>query len=95
MSDPPAAIAFDVHLAETIVPMALGMPLLSAPRSQLLENLPEHVKTLGVTHLGIVPSLIEATLNASKDELALRYIASGGEKMSDSVRLSYCEEFHQ
>ncbi|KAH6918511.1 peptide synthetase [Coprinopsis sp. MPI-PUGE-AT-0042] len=83
-----ASIAFDVHLAETIVPMALGMPLLSAPRSQLLENLPEYVKTLGVTHLGIVPSLIEATLNASKDGgggMALRYIASGGEKMSDSI----------
>ncbi|EAU88504.2 peptide synthetase [Coprinopsis cinerea okayama7 len=83
-----ASIAFDVHLAETIVPMALGMPLLSAPRSQLLENLPQYVKLLGITHLGIVPSLIEATLNASKDNeggLALRYIASGGEKMSDSI----------
>ncbi|TFK42523.1 peptide synthetase [Crucibulum laeve] len=85
-----ASIAFDVHLAETIVPMALGMPLLSAPRSQLLECLPLYVKMLGVTHLGIVPSLIEATMNAVQDDddgthMALRYIASGGEKMSDSI----------
>lgn len=84
------AIAFDVHLAETIVPIALGMPLLSARRSQLLENLPVYVNQLGITHLGIVPSLIEATLNASQEgsegsDVALRYIASGGEKMSDSV----------
>ncbi len=79
-----------MHLAETIVPFALGMPLISARRSQLLENLPIYVNKLGITHLGIVPSLIEATLNAAQsedgDDIALRYIASGGEKMSDSVR---------
>ncbi|KAH9484356.1 NRPS [Psilocybe cubensis] len=85
-----ASIAFDVHLGETIVPLALGMPLLSARRTQLLENLPCYVKKLGITHLGIVPSLIEATLNASQSgtdgsETVLRYIASGGEKMSDSI----------
>ncbi|CAA7271648.1 unnamed protein product [Cyclocybe aegerita] len=85
-----ASIAFDVHLAETIVPIALGMPLFSARRSQLLENLPIYVKELQITHLGIVPSLIEATLNAAQggvegSDIALRYIASGGEKMSDSI----------
>jgi len=81
------AIAFDVHLAETFVPMVLGMPLISARRTQLFENLPEYVNRLGITHLGIVPSLIEATLNAvtQKSDIALRYIASGGEKMSDRV----------
>jgi hypothetical protein len=86
------AVAFDVHLAETFVPLALGMPLYSAPRSQLLENLPFFVGQLGITHLGIVPSLIEATMGAvqegGNDRMALRYIASGGEKMSDSVRRS-------
>ncbi|KAF6765264.1 hypothetical protein DFP72DRAFT_840166 [Ephemerocybe angulata] len=83
-----ASIAFDVHLAETITPFALGMPLFSAPRSELLEDLPHYVNTLGITHLGIVPSLIEATLNAASDgdgKTNLRYIASGGEKMSDSI----------
>ncbi|KAG6866968.1 NRPS [Blastosporella zonata] len=85
-----ASVAFDVHLGETFVPIALGMPLLSAPRSQLLENLPFYVKTLGITHLGIVPSLIEATLGAASNDdgrtdMTLRYIASGGEKMSDAI----------
>ncbi|KAF5380902.1 hypothetical protein D9615_004009 [Tricholomella constricta] len=85
-----ASVAFDVHLAETFMPIALGMPLLSAPRSQLLENLPFYVKRLGITHLGIVPSLIEATMGAVQDEdggsnTALRFIASGGEKMSDAI----------
>lgn len=66
------------------------MPIVSAPRSQLLENLPLYVSSLGVTHLGLVPSLIEATMNAVQEngeKMALRYIASGGEKLSDSVRL--------
>ncbi|KAG6845337.1 NRPS [Tephrocybe sp. NHM501043] len=85
-----ASVAFDVHLSETFVPIALGMPLLSAPRSQLLENLPFYVKSFGITHLGIVPSLIEATLNAATGndagtDMVLRYIASGGEKMSDAI----------
>ncbi|KAF9013880.1 peptide synthetase [Cyathus striatus] len=85
-----ASIAFDVHIAETFVPISLGMPLFSAPRSQLLECLPLYVKLLEITHLGIVPSLIEATMNAvqdddSADDMKLRYIASGGEKMSDSI----------
>ncbi|KIM49051.1 hypothetical protein M413DRAFT_438219 [Hebeloma cylindrosporum] len=72
-----ASIAFDVHWRRPF-----------AQRSQLLESLPTYVNKLGVTHLGIVPSLIEATLNAAKEAegpMALRYIASGGEKMSDST----------
>ncbi|KAG5645251.1 NRPS protein [Asterophora parasitica] len=85
-----ASVAFDVHLAESFTPIVLGMPLLSAPRSQLLENLPFYVKRLGITHLGIVPSLIEATMGAVQEEdggngMALRFIGSGGEKMSDAI----------
>ncbi len=92
-----SAIAFDVHLAETFVPFALGMVLISAQRSQLFENLPKWIRKLGVTHVGIVPSLIEATMGAVEQfsgskadisgeaEMKLRYIASGGEKMSDTV----------
>lgn len=89
-----------MHLAESFVPLALGMPLLSARRSQLLENLPAYVKNFGITHLGIVPSLIEATLNAAEEgvagaDIALRYIASGGEKMSDVVSAGACIHEHE
>ena len=95
-TDPLAAIAFDVHLAEILVPIANRLPILAAPRSELFEDLPYYVKELKITHLGIVPSLIEATLGAVEDRApsgqasSLRYIASGGEKMSDAVRfMSY------
>ena len=69
------------------------MTVVSAQRSQLLEDLPHWLKVLRITHVGIVPSLIEATMcmmqetgeDESEPDMKLRYIASGGEKMSDSV----------
>ena len=68
------------------------MTLITASRTQLLEDLPAWIATLEVSHVGIVPSLIEATLGLVESMEAkggvpstLRYIASGGEKMSDSV----------
>jgi hypothetical protein len=69
------------------------MVMLSAPRGILLENLPYYISLLGVTHVGIVPSLIDATMCTvqeyeSMGGVNLRYIASGGEKISDSVSVS-------
>lgn len=66
------------------------MTLVSAKRGELLENLPLYINLLGITHVGLVPSLIDATMCAVEDdqnteEMKLRYIASGGEKISDSV----------
>ncbi|KAI0670364.1 hypothetical protein C8Q78DRAFT_1079337 [Trametes maxima] len=86
-----ASVAFDVHLAEILVALALGIPILSAPRALLLEDLPYYVKNLRISHVGIVPSLIEATMGAVQEDedsghaTSLRYIASGGEKMSDAI----------
>lgn len=91
-----------MHLAETFVGFSLGMTVISAPRSQLLEDLPRWLHRLRVTHVGIVPSLIEAAMhavaessesapdankqvNGDEKTMDLAYIASGGEKMSDSV----------
>ncbi|KAG9318679.1 hypothetical protein JVU11DRAFT_774 [Chiua virens] len=85
-----ASIAFDVHLSEIFVPLALGMTVVSAKRSELLENLPLYINILGITHVGLVPSLIDATMCVAEDdrrgeEMKLRYIASGGEKISDTI----------
>ncbi|THH11834.1 hypothetical protein EW145_g392 [Phellinidium pouzarii] len=93
-----ASVAFDVHLSETFVSMSLGMTLISAPRSQLLEDLPRWLSRLRISLVGIVPSLIEATMHAVAESteqredadgqnqgMELVYIASGGEKMSDNI----------
>jgi len=52
----------------------------------MLADLQENIIRLGITHLGMVPSMIEATLSAPED-LPLKYMVSGGEKMSDAVSL--------
>ena len=86
------AVAFDVHLAEVFVALAVGITILSAPRSLLLEDLPYYIKNLRISHVGIVPSLIEATMGVVQGDeesgatTTLRYIACGGEQMSDAVR---------
>lgn len=76
--------------------LATALPILSAPRATLLEDLPYYIRELRVSHLGIVPSLIEATMGAAQEDedagrgTTLRYIASGGEKMTDSVSFLHC-----
>ena len=88
---------FDVHLAEIFVPLSVAMTLVSAPHLQLLKDLPHWLRYICVTHVRIVPRLIKATrcalegdrvLDSEEHPTNLRYIASGGEKMTDSVRRS-------
>ncbi|KAG6336405.1 hypothetical protein ID866_2678 [Astraeus odoratus] len=85
-----ASIAFDVHLAEVFMSLSLGMSIICARRSELLENLPHYICRLEITHVGLVPSLIDATMCAAEsdemsDKLQLKFIASGGEKISDTI----------
>jgi non-ribosomal peptide synthetase component F len=85
------ATAFDVHISEITQSWLLGTRLLSAPTSRfaLLADLQYHLIHLGITHLGMVPSMIEATLTKNPDELPLKYLVSGGEKISDNVCLLF------
>lgn len=62
----------------------LGSRLVSAPRFELLTQLRQHIISIGVTHIGMVPSMIEALLE-SPDGLPIKYLVSGGEKITDSV----------
>ncbi|GAW01410.1 peptide synthetase [Lentinula edodes] len=80
-----ASIAFDVHISEICQSWCLGIRLVSGPRYEFLANLQENIINIGITHLGMVPSMIEATLS-SPDDLPLKYLVSGGEKISDGVR---------
>ncbi|KLO14184.1 AMP-binding-domain-containing protein [Schizopora paradoxa] len=81
-----AAIAFDVHISEFLLPCALGMTHVVVPRTQVLEDLALWIRELRITHFGTVPSLIEATLIHIDDaDFFLRYISCGGEKMTDVI----------
>ncbi|CAE6433958.1 unnamed protein product [Rhizoctonia solani] len=79
-----ASIAFDVHISEICQTWCLGICLVSAPRYEILADLQENLINLGITHAGMVPSMIEATLSGP-DDLPLKYLVSGGEKISDSL----------
>jgi hypothetical protein len=50
----------------------------------VLADLQNNIIRLGITNLAMVPSMIEATLTAPED-LPLKYLASGGEKISNAV----------
>ncbi|KDN49336.1 hypothetical protein RSAG8_02038, partial [Rhizoctonia solani AG-8 WAC10335] len=79
-----ASIAFDVHISEICQTWCLGIRLVSAPRYEILADLQGNLIDLGITHAGMVPSMIEATLSGP-DDLPLKYLVSGGEKISDSL----------
>ena len=82
------AIAFDVHLGEIMGSWKYGYRICTAHRSELLENLAYAVETIGITHIMLVPSLMEAVILPIKHELPIKFIGSGGEKLSDAVCLS-------
>ncbi|KAK0465926.1 acetyl-CoA synthetase-like protein [Desarmillaria tabescens] len=79
-----ASTAFDVHISEIVQSWCLGSRLVSAPRFELLTQLRRHIISIGVTHIGMVPSMIEALLE-SPDGLPIKYLVSGGEKITDSL----------
>lgn len=81
-----AAVAFDVHVSEMIQGWAIGTRLVSvSSRMSLLADLQGTIERFGITHIGMVPSMIEATLTKSPSDLPLKYITSGGEKINDKV----------
>ena len=91
-----SAIAFDVHLAEIFVPWKQGFAVTTAPRAELLEDLAQGIDVVQATHVGCVPSLIEATLGRLPGGIGrVKYLTSGGEKMTDSVRFVLRHHLHK
>ncbi|KIY43686.1 hypothetical protein FISHEDRAFT_78528 [Fistulina hepatica ATCC 64428] len=86
-----ASIAFDVHISEITQCWCLGICLVSAPRTEVLADLQNNIIGFGITHLGMVPSMIEATLSAPED-LPLKYLVSGGEKISDTLLRKWADQ---
>lgn len=81
-----AAVAFDVHVSEIVQSWALGTRLVSVrSRLELISNLQQYIEDFGITHIGMVPSMIESCLFKNPEELPLKYMVSGGDKLSDEV----------
>jgi acyl-coenzyme A synthetase/AMP-(fatty) acid ligase len=80
-----ASQAFDVHVSEIVQCWALCLTLVSAPRFEVLSDFRGVVERVGITHLGMVPSMLEAMLPEGPEGLPLKYVVSGGEKISDGL----------
>lgn len=79
-----ASLAFDVHISEITQSWHEKLTLVTVPRAQLLGDLREYIVKLHITHLGMVPSMIEALLE-TPEGLPLKYLISGGEKITQNV----------
>ena len=82
-----ASLAFDVHISEITQSWNEQLALVTVPRAQLLGDLREYIVKLHITHLGMVPSMIEALLE-TPEGLPLKYLISGGEKITQSVSMA-------
>ncbi|TIB95052.1 acetyl-CoA synthetase-like protein [Wallemia mellicola] len=78
-----ASLAFDVHISEITQSWHEKLRLVTVPRAQLLGDLREYIVKLHITHLGMVPSMIEALLE-TPEGLPLKYLISGGEKITQN-----------
>lgn len=80
-----ASRAFDVHLAEMFLAWRMGLAIVTAPRTLLLDNLELALRKFNITHASFVPSLIEQASLNPQNLPNLRYLGVGGEKMSKRV----------
>ncbi|KAL8724859.1 MAG: hypothetical protein Q9166_007713 [cf. Caloplaca sp. 2 TL-2023] len=80
-----ASRAFDVHLAEMFLAWRRGLAAVTAPRTLLLDNLEQALRTLKITHASFVPSLIDQAGLDPANLPDLHYLGVGGEKMSKRV----------
>ncbi|KAF9641509.1 nonribosomal siderophore peptide synthase SidC [Lasiodiplodia theobromae] len=81
-----ASRAFDVHICEMVLAWRHGLAVVTAPtRAALLDDLRLALVSLGVTHSGFVPSLLDQAGLEAKHVPQLRYLGVGGEKISQRI----------
>ena len=80
-----ASRAFDPHLSQMFVSWRLGLCATTGPRMLLLDDLRRTINTLGITHMGILPSMLDQSGLLPVDVPSLAMLSVGGEKMSAHV----------
>ncbi|CAO1615307.1 unnamed protein product [Parajaminaea phylloscopi] len=80
-----ASRAFDPHLSQMFTPWRLGSCAVTGERELLLEDLAKTVQSLQITHIGILPSLLEHSGLTPELAPSLVGVAVGGEKITSSV----------
>lgn len=80
-----ASRAFDPHLSQMFTPWRLGYCAVTGDRNALLEDLPRTVQALQITHIGILPSLLEHSGLTPDTATSIVSIAVGGEKITPFI----------
>ena len=82
-----SAEAFDVHLAETFMPLMAGATVVTMPRAALLTDLADAIRAARATHACVVPSLFTSGGRRIEpaDVPTLRALTIGGEKLPPDV----------
>lgn len=81
-----ASRAFDVHIGEMFLAWRFGMCAVTGERLSMLDDIPRTLKELKVTHVGMVPSLLDQTGLLPEDVPDLAYLGVGGEKMTPKTQ---------
>ncbi|PWN26542.1 acetyl-CoA synthetase-like protein [Jaminaea rosea] len=80
-----ASRAFDPHLSQMFLPWRMGYAVVTGERNAILEDLTETVRLLSITHMGILPSLLEHSGMTPDKAPSLVGIAVGGEKITQFI----------
>ncbi|KAH8926763.1 acetyl-CoA synthetase-like protein [Atractiella rhizophila] len=79
------SLAFDVHLCETFVAWRLGIRVSTADRTFILNDLEGFIRRHKITHVSLVPSLFEGAIGEPETPLDIKFVASGGERITDTL----------
>ncbi|CEH19613.1 nonribosomal siderophore peptide synthase [Ceraceosorus bombacis] len=80
-----ASRAFDPHLSQMFMAWRLGYAATTGPRADLLEDLSQTVTRLQITHIGMLPSLLEQAGLTPESAPSLAVVSVGGEKITPYV----------
>ncbi|CAO1636590.1 unnamed protein product [Jaminaea pallidilutea] len=80
-----ASRAFDPHISQMFTPWRMGWAAVTGERNVLLEDLAHTVNTLRITHMGILPSLLEHSGLTPETAPSLVGLSVGGEKISQFI----------
>ncbi|PWN51471.1 acetyl-CoA synthetase-like protein [Violaceomyces palustris] len=84
-----ASRAFDVHLSQAFMAWRFGFAAASGEKGLLLSDLGLTVRTLGITHLSCVPSLLDQSDMLPDQVPTLCFLGVGGEKLTERVRETF------
>jgi amino acid adenylation domain-containing protein len=80
-----ASFHFDVSVLEQYWSWSVGICVVSAPRDVIFEDLPSSIRTLGITHIDLTPSLAQILHPDDVPTLCKGVFITGGESLKQEI----------